>query len=250
MDYKKLEQLGLTSGESRVYLALLKLKNSTVGPIVKESKVTNSRVYDVLERLIEKGLVSFSIKEKTKYFQALPPKRLKDLLEKKEKEIEENKELLDSLMPQLETLSDKNKEEGVQIFKGKKGVLTAYEILLDSLEKGEEVKYFFSNKKGDKKALEDFYITYPQFGSKIKNSYRDKKIIWKGLGSKEGSIDPKIKFMQVRTTKLPVPGNYDLTQESVLMISWGEKPLAILIKSQEIAKYLLDYFDAIWEMAK
>jgi HTH-type transcriptional regulator, sugar sensing transcriptional regulator len=248
MNINKLEQLGLTSGEARVYLALLKLKSSTVGPIVKNSNVANSKIYEVLERLIEKGLVSFTIKERTKYFQALPPKRLEDFLKNKEKEIEDSKSILSSIMPQLENLSNKNTEESVQIFKGKNGILTAYEILLDSLKEKEGIKYFFSNNKEDTKALADFYITYPQFQSKIKNYYKTKKITWKGIGKEEGSIDPKLKFMKVKITKLPVPGNFDITKNYVLIISWKESPLAILIRSEEIAKYLLDYFDTIWKM--
>lgn len=248
MDIKKFEQLGLTNGEARVYLALLKLKNSTVGPIIKESGVTNSKIYDVLNRLIEKGLVSFTVKEKTKYFQALPPKRLKDYLDKKEREVEENKSVLNSLLPQLESLSDKNTDENVQIFKGKNGILTAYEILLDSLAKNEEVKYFFSNKKEDTAALKEFYIDYPQFQAKIEEYYKTKNITWKGIGPKEGSVDPKWKFMKIKTTILPTPGNWDLTKNYVLIVSWTETPTGILIKSQEIAKYLLEYFNTIWDM--
>jgi sugar-specific transcriptional regulator TrmB len=248
MDIKKLEKLGLTSGEARAYLALLKLKSSTVGPIVKDSSVANSKIYEVLDRLIEKGLVSFTVKEKTKYFQALPPKRLEDFLKNKEKEIEESKSLLSSIMPQLENLSDKNTQESVQIFKGKNGILTAYEIILDSLKEKEEIKYFFSNKKEDTKALEEFYIAYPQFQEKIKNYYKTKKVTWKGIGPTEGSIDPKLKYMQVKTTPLPVPGNFDITNNYVLIISWKETPTGILIRSEEITKYLLDYFDVIWSM--
>ncbi len=248
MDIKKLEKLGLTSGEARVYVSLLKLKNSTVGSIVKQSHVANSKIYEVLDRLIEKGLVSFTIKERTKYFQALPPKRLKDYLDKKEKEMQENKSLLNSLLPQLESLSDKNPEENVQIFKGKKGVLTAYEIVLDSLEKSEEIKYFFSNKEQDSNALEEFYIEYPQFKAKIEDYYKKKNLVWKGIGSKQGVKDPKWKFMKIKTTSLPVPGNFDITKNFVLIVSWENSPTAILIKSQEIAKSLLDYFDAIWRM--
>jgi len=247
MNTNKLEQLGLTSGEARAYLALLRLKNSTVGPIIKESGVTNSKIYDVLNRLIEKGLVSFTIKEKTKYFQALPPKRLRDYLERKEKEIEESKSVLSSLLPQLENLSDKNREENVQIFKGKNGILTAYEIILDSMEKGEEIKYFFSNKKEDTRALEEFYIAYPHFRDKIERYYKEKNITWKGIGPKEGSIDPKWKYMKVKTTNFPIPGNFDLTKNFVFIVSWESVPTGILIRSQEIAKYLLEYFDRIWE---
>jgi len=55
----ELIQLGLTSGEARIYLSLLKLGSSKVGSIVKDSRVSYSKVCDVLERLITKGLVSY-----------------------------------------------------------------------------------------------------------------------------------------------------------------------------------------------
>ena len=62
-------KIGLTEGESKVYLALTELGSSTVGPIVKKSGVAYSNIYDILHRLIEKGIVSFIIKNKTRYFQ-------------------------------------------------------------------------------------------------------------------------------------------------------------------------------------
>ena len=75
-EYYDLLKIGLTEGETKVYLALSKLGSSTVGPIVKESKVAYSNIYDILNRLIEKGIVSFIIKQKTKYFQAASPSNL------------------------------------------------------------------------------------------------------------------------------------------------------------------------------
>ncbi|MCX8193918.1 MAG: helix-turn-helix domain-containing protein [Candidatus Pacearchaeota archaeon] len=49
-----LERIGFTLGESRYYLSLLSLGESTVGPIAKESYISISKIYDVLNRLIKK----------------------------------------------------------------------------------------------------------------------------------------------------------------------------------------------------
>ena len=88
---EQLQQLGLTEGESKVYEALLSLGSSTVGPIVKKSGVAYSNIYEILNRLLEKGFVSFVTKEKTKYFQAAEPTRIKDYLEKQEAEFRKNR---------------------------------------------------------------------------------------------------------------------------------------------------------------
>ena len=54
MDKINLEEIGLTEGENKVYLALLKLGSSTIGRIIKEAQVSNSKIYDILDRLNKK----------------------------------------------------------------------------------------------------------------------------------------------------------------------------------------------------
>src|SRR3989344_2183897 len=103
-EYYELLKAGLTDGESKVYLALSELGASTVGPLVKKSKVAYSNIYDILNRLIEKGLVSFVIKSKIRYFQTTTPKNLLIYLENKEKEISEQKNELRKILPDLEKL--------------------------------------------------------------------------------------------------------------------------------------------------
>ena len=83
MDTSLLKEIGLTEGEIKVYTALFKLGPSTTGPLVKESKVHSSKVYPILDRLIEKGLVSF-IKEGNKtIYTANPPTTIISYLDKK-----------------------------------------------------------------------------------------------------------------------------------------------------------------------
>ena len=56
---KVLEELGLTSGEVKVYLALLELGPSSAGEIIEKSRLQNSVIHFCLNRLKEKGLVSY-----------------------------------------------------------------------------------------------------------------------------------------------------------------------------------------------
>ena len=41
----------LTMGESKVYQALVELGESPIGNIIKLSKVSHSKIYDILKRL-------------------------------------------------------------------------------------------------------------------------------------------------------------------------------------------------------
>src|SRR3989344_8998366 len=115
-------KIGLTEGESKVYLALSELGSSSVGPIVKKSRVAYSNIYDILNRLIDKGIVSFIIKNKTKYFQAGPPSNLIYFLDKKQEQIVEQRESLKKMLPELERFQHLEAKEEAEIFLGNNGL--------------------------------------------------------------------------------------------------------------------------------
>ena len=56
-----LEDLGLSKREAKAYLALLELGSTTVGEIIKKTDIPSSKIYEVLDRLMKKGLVSYVI---------------------------------------------------------------------------------------------------------------------------------------------------------------------------------------------
>ena len=54
METKTLKGIGLTDSEIKVYFALLELESSTVGKIIEKSRVPDSKIYSILEKLKEK----------------------------------------------------------------------------------------------------------------------------------------------------------------------------------------------------
>ena len=97
-----LQQIGLTNAEINVYLALLELGSSTTGPIVEKSKASSSKIYEILEKLLQKGLVSFVIKNGMKHFEASDPQRLLDYLKEKETALKTQEQGLQQMLPELE----------------------------------------------------------------------------------------------------------------------------------------------------
>ena len=59
------EALDLTKGEKKVYKALVRLKSTTTGPLYKKANVSQSKVYEILDRLRKKGLAASIIKQGT-----------------------------------------------------------------------------------------------------------------------------------------------------------------------------------------
>jgi len=250
----ELKKLGLTDGEARIYSSLLKIGASTVGPIVKESGVAYSKVYEVLQRLIEKGLVSFIIKEKTKHFQALEPKRIEDFLNNKEEEIKEKKKILQDIMPFLNKISSKEEKQEVEMFIGEKGIMTAYDILLDKTPKNSILSFFYTHDPSYDDRVYDFYYGRLNYNHKKLNPIlKSKNIVWRGIINKENlkkELGKPPSNIDQRYTKMPLPGTIDITDNSILITVWESKPLGILIQSKEVAKNFQKYFEHIWKMSK
>jgi sugar-specific transcriptional regulator TrmB len=237
MEKELLINLGLTDGEAKVYLALAKLGSSTVGPIVKEAKVAYSNIYEILNRLLEKGLISFIIKEKTKYFQVTNFSQLYEYLNKKEQEIEKEKQSLKKLIPDLEKLKSLKVKQEADVFIGFNGVRTAYERLMES-NKDEEYLFFY--------IAEENYEEIDKFWMHLYHKFKNLKV--RGIANikyKKSTYIKKTKF-KMKYINFPIPGNIDIHEDKVLFTSFKDKPLATLIMSRDIANKFKEYFYSIW----
>jgi len=238
-----LSKLELTNGETKAYLALLKLGPSKVGPIVSASKVSYSKIYDVLDRLVTKGIVSFTIKEKTKLFQAISPNRLLEIVEKKEEEIKNTRKELQNIMPELELYSMKYTREEAEIFKGFKGLKTAYEIFLKDIDKKTIIYFFYIYNDENSRLIDKFY-------TEMFELYKSKGHKWQGIETQNNSKMKAPSFMEFRSVNFPIPVNADISESSVLIISWSKEPTAILIRSKDIANNFRKYFESCWKLTK
>jgi len=109
------KQIGLSKNEADIYQTLLELGEARVGEISKQAKVHRRNVYDVLNRLLEKGLIFIVLSEKENHYQAVNPNKLAEF-------IDEQKSALNQIMPDLQKIQqDKTKTEKIMIYRGLAG---------------------------------------------------------------------------------------------------------------------------------
>ena len=106
-----LQEIGLTESEAKVYLALLDLGNSTRGDIVNKSQIAGSKVYEILERLQAKGLVSIYVKKNIKHFKPTSPKNILSYLEERKQKLKELEDEATAILPALFAKFNASKEE-------------------------------------------------------------------------------------------------------------------------------------------
>jgi sugar-specific transcriptional regulator TrmB len=247
MNEKLLQEIGLTKGEITVYLTLLKLGETTTGRIIEKAQISSGKIYEILDKLIKKGLASYIIKEKTKHFQASSPNRLLDYLNEKEKQLQKKETELKKELPLLLDLQKARKKQyETTLYKGFKGIQTAIFQALEPLTSKDEVLAMgiFSSKN------ETYNILWQRWHKqRIK-----KKIICKAIFSDKNTSYymsfKKMKLTQLKTLKGLTPSAIDIMGNKVLIFTYGEEPSCLSIANPEISKSFTTFFNTMWKSAK
>lgn len=115
MDESTYEELGLSKNESKVYQILVEFGKLSSVEISAKSSVPYGKIYNVLNSLINKGLVKI-VPEKNKRFVATSPEHLLEYIKKKEEKLEKAKAIAKRLKQFYET----KEKEAVTLGYGKK----------------------------------------------------------------------------------------------------------------------------------
>ena len=248
METNVLKYLGLTDGEIRVYLALLEIGSSTAGKIIQKSRISPSKIYDVLNRLIAKGIVSYIIDGKTKHFKAAPPENIINYVERKENELNHYKNEFKKLLPILEAKQKPaNKQFNAQIFEGVNGLITVFDMSLHEL-KAKDTVYAFG---------------YPSYASELFDSY------WRAFYKqcdKKGIVrkviyDYDAWFLKKRTGRKM--SYYRYMPKGIITPSWAwifndkvatvivtpQQKVCFLVQNEDVAKSYVQYFNLLWKNA-
>lgn len=142
MKVEELEGIGLTRSEIIVYITLLKIGTSSTGGIVKKAKISSGKIYEILDKLIEKGLVSYILKNNVKFFSASEPYKIKDYIDKKKIEIEQKAKKIEKILPELKALKKSTEEEySAEIHTGIDGFKTSLMSLVDNMPDNSELLF-------------------------------------------------------------------------------------------------------------
>jgi len=235
MDIKALQDIGLSNGEIKVYLALLELGHSSAGAVLEKAEIQNSVFHFCVNNLIKKGLVSYVKKGKIRVYKASDPENFLIYLKDKEKQIQE-------ILPILKEkqASEKEKQE-VELFEGIKGCITLLNISIEDSKKGDEYLFFSSVAEGKNKDIQDFFRRFD-----LKRKHKGLNV--KGIAPSE--IKPFFsnrKHLKMKYSDFPVPSNIAICNNTMALFSWDEKPIGVLIKAKNLVEKQKDFFHKLWK---
>lgn len=243
MKEEALIKIGLAKNEAKVYLAMLKLGSASVTEISKKANIDRTLIYGVLEKLIEKGLVSSVVKINKKNYEAAAPEKILDLIKEKE-------EVLNKVLPELRReYKSRKKRQDVHNFKGKNGVRNILGIMLESAKPKKE--YLLFGATGKTQELLPYYV--PQFHMKRISLGIKLKIIFSKDSKKRALEVKKLKLTEVKLlpSEYMTPTAISIAGNKIAIILWSiENPLGVIIENEEIADDFRKYFNLLWKIAK
>ncbi|MBU3923882.1 MAG: hypothetical protein KJ592_03120 [Nanoarchaeota archaeon] len=241
-----LQEIGLTESEAKVYLALLETGQATTGKIIDKAQISSGKIYEILDKLINKGLASFIIKNKTKYFQATSPNRILDYVHKKQDEMKLKEQSIKTQLPNLLLLNKKENNNQITLYTGFKGIHSAIYEALENLSSKDKIQTMgvTSNKN------EKFNLMWQAWHKKRIN----KKISCQILFSKDNSEYYKsfknMKLTQVKNIEGITPSAIDIVGNQTLIFTYKNQPSCLQIKNPEITQSFKIFFETLWQSTK
>lgn len=246
MNKQLLQDIGLTKGEITVYLSLLKTGETTTGKIIDEAEISSGKIYEILDKLIKKGLVSYIVKEKTRYYQGSNPTRLLDYVKEKEKQISKQKEELSKEIPKLTTLQNNiNKKYETRLFQGYNGIKT---VILDSINRFNEEKEIYAMGLRGSKSVEYNLLWKKWHKARVKLKIPCHMIFSvKDKHYKELNNLPKTK---AKIIKGITPSATTILNDRILIFTFENEPAVLQIVNPEIRTSFATFFKSLWEIAQ
>lgn len=249
METKILENLGLTPGEIKVYFAMLKLGQATTGPLSKESGVSRSKVYPVLNKLTEKGLAGHLMKGKVHYFSAMPPKQMLSFIEQKESALQAQKRAVEKIIPELELQQSlQSLKTEATLFQGFQAIKNFYLNLLKDLKPGESYYVLGAGYGPHQKATRAFFQRYhTQRAAK-----RIHVMMLANHNVKGTLVSATQRYSEIRY--LPQNLITDMTiifyHNKAFLFFLTKNPLGFLIENNDAVNSFRKYFETFWKSAK
>lgn len=235
-----LVDLGLTKKEAQVYLANLELGDSPASDIALRSHLNRVTCYDILEKLLKRGLISTYTKKKIKYFSATDPDVVRSDFRQKYLNLK-------AALPDLRRLHGKSSHPRVRYYEGIDGVKKIYAETLNA--QSEILNY------ADSKLIRQFW---PNYDKEYVEERVKRKIYLQGIAPRDEqgekvASENKLRYREIRLVE---PGEYSFANEiniyddKVAIVSFGKDEIVgMIIESTEVADTQRAIFSMAWEFA-
>ena len=245
---EELKQFGLTDNEIKVYMSLIKLGDTPVGPIIHDLKIHRQSVYNALEALEKKNMVAKSNKNSINFYQITDPNIIYENLEKQELLIKRLSKTIN------EELKRSRHEQEINIYDGREKLRQFYLIKYKAMPENSPVLAMFAT---GKKYEDSVGLDFLKKMEKLRNnknlttihitSEELRKDIVGMVGRLNVPTDRKIRFLPYNFVN---PVTTMIWHKSIAFQIFGDFPFIIDIINDTLHKTFTEHFWTLWKIAK
>ena len=247
MDYVRLIALGFSKNEAQIYLHLTKKRHGTAAELIKDLDMHRSIIYDNLEKLLDKGIISYIYESGTRIYQALDPSSIETYFAEEVEKAEKKVIAASTIVEELEQIKgNKSTESKVEFFRGKQGIRKVFEQTLQTKDK----KLYFIGLSNE--SVEVMGETYANnFNQKIRDNNIKEYILFN-----DDYKDITILTANPLDERKTLPAGLSQRNEILLfdnkvaILVFAKTPSCILIEDDHIYQTHKAQFDFLWKHAK
>jgi HTH-type transcriptional regulator, sugar sensing transcriptional regulator len=247
MELKSLRELGLSDGQIAVYGAVLELGISTINKIQEKTGIERRNIYDILNKLIEKGMVSYTVEKGKRTYQCTHPNKILEEIETKEKALCG----LKNKIPEITALFDVSKPEiRAEVFRGNE----AMKALLNEALAYKCTRWIGGNSGVEVSTTDSMKRWFHHW---MKKRVAQKKIMYdlvdygthlEGLRPCDIQTHKKNYYKYCTLPKeLRSPMVIIMFGNKVAQILWSKQSFAFVLESKEIKESFMKYFMHFWK---
>ena len=253
MDWEYLRKVGLTNGEIKVYSVIIGNGLSSLNKIHEKTGIERRNIYDIINKLIEKGLVSYTVEKGKKVYQITHPKKIINYLEGKKRDIENSEKEIGLHIPDLVKLFNQSKTEvWAEVFRGDESI----KALLTEILEHNESYWLGGNSFEHYKAVSENLVTW--FSHWMKERVKKKHTMYdlvsygtwlKGLEPNKKGIHKKNYYEYNQLPNgLYVPMVIIIFGDKVAQVLWSKQPFAFILEGKKVKDSFMHYFNYFWNL--
>lgn len=240
-------QLEFTEKEVMVYLSILQGGDSSIPALAKDTGLSRGTIYDVVEKLKERGFLAEIKKgKKRRLIAESPTNRFYSFLDKQHEQLERAKKIVDNILPTLKSINtSEDFKPQIRVYEGEKGFRQVWNEIFSY-----EGKNWLSIARVEtfsKFAGEKFLAEILERKNKLGFSSRainEDSLSAQNMKAEDGNFSRETRLAP---KEFQFPSTEIIFGDKIAMFSTQKENIIIVIESRDFAQTHKAYFEMLWK---
>lgn len=237
---------GLSLREVKAYTTLAAQGELMASEVAKKTGLIRTNAYDVLNSLLNKGIVSYVIRSGKKYFRATEPEKLIDYIESRKKDLDETKDEVCGILEELRPAAQSTKGPMIEVYEGREGLKTILGMSIrESLRTRKEILGISVQQEKSRAFAGPYHVRW--YKEREKHRIRSRYL----MSAEEKIIPVKYTKFKILPEEAKNPNEIFIFGNITTQFFFaGNMFTGIVINNREITDKYRDYFEFLWKVVK